>query len=80
MSRLASWTRSLYKTKIVSESHVSVKCEFGSIQILAERMNTKSINKDICCNIFRSSQEKDLQRFQNYFNFIFVDFKQVSIN
>ena len=79
-SIIAVWTRSLYKTKIVSEPHVSAKCKYGRIQILAELMNTKSINKDICCYIFRSSLEKDLQWFQNYFNFIFVDFKQVSIN
>ena len=61
-SILAVWTRSLSTTKIVSEPHVSAKCEYGRIQILAELTNTKSINKHTCRNIFRSSQQKDLQR------------------
>ena len=34
------------------------------------------VNKHTFCNIFRSSQ----RRFQNYLNFIFVNFEQVSIN
>ena len=79
-SIIAVWTQSLSTTKIVSEPHVSAKCEYGPIQILAELINTKSINKHTCRNKFRSSQQKNLQRFQNYLNFIFVDFKQVSIN
>ena len=71
---IAVWTRSLSTTKIASEPHVSAKCEYGRIQILEELMNTKSINKHTCCSIFRSSQQKDLQRFQNCLNFIFVDY------
>ena len=78
-SIIAVWTQSLSTTKIVLEPHASAKCEYG-IQILAELMNMKSINKHTCRNIFRSSQQIDLQRFHNYLNFIFVDFKQVSIN
>ena len=74
-SIIAVWTRSLSTTKIVSEPHVSAKWEYGVIQIFAELMNAKSINKHTCRNIFRSSQQKDLQRFQNYLNLIFVDFK-----
>ena len=76
----AVWTKSLSTTKIVSEPHVSAECKYGRIHVLAELMNTKSINKYTSCNIFKSSQQKDLQRFQNYLNFIFVDFKQDSIN
>ena len=79
-SIIVVWTRSLSTTKIVSEPHVSTKCEYSRIQILTELMNTKSVNKHTCRNIFKSSQQKDLQRFQNYLNLIFVDFKQVSIN
>ena len=71
----AVWTRSLSTTKIISESHVSAKYEYGRMQILAEFINMKSIYKHTCHNIFRSSQHKDFLRFQNYLNFIFVDFK-----
>ena len=78
-SIIAVWTQSLSTTKIVLEPHASAKCEYG-MQVLAELMNMKSINKHTCCNIFRSSQQKDLQRFHNYLNFIFIDFKQVSSN
>ena len=45
-SIIAIWTRSLFAAQTVSEPHVSEKCEYGRIRILAELMNTKSILLD----------------------------------
>ena len=60
-SIIAVWTQSLSTTKIVSEPHVSVKCEYGCIKILPELINMKSINEHTCHNIFKSSQQKILK-------------------
>ena len=38
-SIIAVWARNLF-TKIVLEPHVSAKCEYGRMQILAEQINT----------------------------------------
>ena len=41
------WTWSLSTTEIVSEPHLSAKCEYGRVQIFPELMNWKSINNTL---------------------------------